>query len=232
MSTDFLRNRKVLLATAGVLILGLATWGVAALSRGNKTTLPKELSAAALKAEADPGKVMQRVHEAMERGNLTDEQRHEVWENAHTVMEAQMDKRLDEYFTANESQRPAILDRQLDEMQAHMREWQQRRGQSDRQGSDRGPASGQRGPANATASGRAGGPPRDHGPGFGGDHRGGGDHHWGPPTHEQRKQHFESRDPDRTARRTAYFAALSQRAEQRGIQMPWAMGPPHGGPGR
>jgi hypothetical protein len=229
-----LGKRKILLVPAAILVLGASVWGVAALAKGKKTTLPKEFSVAALKAvSADPGKVFARVHEAMNRTDLTDQQRHELHENVHQVMEAQMNERLDEYFKAPASDRQAILDRQLDEMQAHMREMQQRYGQSGRpnRGDDRrqnGP--GDAGPA-ATGTGGpnvAGGP---NGAG-GGPGQGWHDRHHGPSTRQERKLHSESHDPDQRAQMMAYRTALRKRAQERGIQMPFGMGPPRGGMGR
>lgn len=231
-------RRKILLASVVLLVLGLGTWGVAALSKGHKTTLPRELSPDALKAVSDdPGKVFERVHQAMESGKLTEEQRHELMQNVRSTMEAQMDKRMDEYFTAGEKEKQAILDRHIDEMQARMKEMEQRRARWNRDGTarsaDRGQPSGPPGggaggggAANAVASGApAAGNAPSGGPSWG-DRR-------GPPTRQERKMFMESRDPDKMARRMAYFAAIRQRAEQRGIQMPWpgGRGPGPGGPG-
>jgi hypothetical protein len=52
-------------------------------------------------------------------------------------------------------------------------------------------------------------------------------------TPEGRKQMSESRDPDRMARRMAYFGAILSRAKERGIEMPFPGGgrPPMGGMG-
>lgn len=211
MSTDFIRSRKGLFSIVVILALGGSVWGVARMSRSEKPTLPKELSAQALKAQADgdPAKLMNRVHDAMRNGNLTEQQRHELWQNVRQIHEAQMDKRIGEYFAAGTSQRQAILDRQLDEMQVRMREMEQRRAQWEQerqaQSANGQPAAGQNGTA---GNGPNGNRPGSH----------------GGPSHAQRKTHSESRDPDQTARRSAYFTALRQRADERGIQMPFFMG--------
>jgi hypothetical protein len=160
-------------------------------------------------------------------------------------MEEQMNKRLDAYFaTTDEKQRLAMLDRDIDEMQKRMKERQQREAQAGRTGGPnaRGPGGGGSGGSPGAASGTggsgggtgvargpqaSGGAPGTAGPGGGppGGWRGGG-----PPTREQQKMRTESRDPDQSARRMAYFTALRKRAEQRGIQMPmFGRGP--GGPG-
>ncbi|MBN1488448.1 MAG: hypothetical protein JXA69_00905 [Phycisphaerae bacterium] len=231
MSTAFLYNRKALLSAAGILVLGGGAWGVVALTSGPKSTLPEDLSVNALKAKAaeDPGKVFERVHDAMRREDLTEEQQHELRENAREVMDAQIEQRLDEYFVASQDQRKMILDRQLDEMQSRMKEWQQRRTERERDGAPQGERPRPSGAAPAAEPGSPGTTPQarpgpDDRSGRFGDRR-------GPPTQEQRKMRSESRDPDQRARRMAYFTALRKRAEERGIQMPFFGGGPGGGPG-
>jgi hypothetical protein len=167
----------------------------------------------------------------MESGKLNDQQRHELWGDVHNAMEQQMEKRMDTYFAAAPAQRTAILDQQIDEMQARMKEWQQRRtqdGQTPRDPNSRRLGDRTRRPEAPGTSGRPaaapGGspPPANAGGGPGGGPGGGGfrgDRH-GPPSREQRKDHFESRDPDSRARRMAYTSAMQARAQQRGIQMP------------
>ena len=127
-----------------------------------------------------------------------------------------MDQRMNEYFAAAEPQKLAILDSHLDEMQARVKEFQQRRAQRPQGESNRAAPAQPGGSAAPAVSGRPGGPDR-HGPG----------NSHGQPSRERRKAHSESRNPDSSARRNAYFAALNARAEQRGIQMPWG-GPGHG----
>lgn len=215
-SIGFLNRHKVLLTMIGILFVGGGVWGAIRLWPDNKSTLPKELSAEALAAESNnPGEVMERVHQAMAQGNLTEAQRHELWRNAHGVMEARMKQQLDEYFAADANERPAILDRHISEMQTRMRDWEQRR-------------PGDRRPPSGDGSGAApgGGSLTRAEPGPGGPGGPGGDRPFGPPTRERRKLHSESRDPDEMARRMAYFTALHKRAEERGIQMPGPPGPP------
>jgi hypothetical protein len=239
MSTEFLHNRKILIATIAVLTLGGVTWGVVAIAKNRKTAVPKEFTVDAMKAKSqDPGKVFEQIHQAMNRTDLTEEQKHAIRENAREVMEAQMDKRMDQYFTAtSDSQKQVILDEQIDEMQAHMKDWEQRRAQwqKDHPGETRGPGGGPGGPG-----GPPGGPPGGGSAGSttgqsGGPNAGPGDRH-GPGQHQpgaerqHQKMRTESRDPDRSARRMAYFTAMRQRAQQRGIQMPGFMGGDRGGP--
>jgi hypothetical protein len=134
-----------------------------------------------------------------------------------------MDKRIDEYFAAaTPAQRNAVLDRQIDEMQARMKEWQARRAQhanDDHGPGDRGPRSTPTASANRSSAQPASGGTTTARPAEGRR----GMHH--EPTRQERKTHSESRDPDKAAKRMAYFAAMRQRAEQRGVQMPFGHGP-------
>lgn len=135
MSTAFLGNRKTWLAAGA--------WGTAKRTKNRQPDVPRNLTVKALEVQAqsgDPGKVFHQVHEAMRSDTLTDEQKHAVIENAHRVMEQQMDKRLDEYFAAHEAQRVTILDKQLDKFKAREKEWEQRRAEHEKERAARGPA--------------------------------------------------------------------------------------------
>ncbi len=215
-------NRKtiVVLVAASLLVLGGAAFGVVSLVKARRSAVPAEFTIAALKADAkDPHKMFEKVHEAMSRPELSDQQREAIHDNARAVMEAQMDVRMNAYFAAPQAQRKAIIDRDLDEMQARMKEWQQRRPRDE---SGRAPGDRPQGSARRDAQ-APGSPPPGGGPQA--DRRGGprGDHNSTP---QERKTRSESRDPDKTARRTAYFTAMRQRAEERGIQMPFRGGGP------
>ena len=236
MDISFLGKRKVLLAGAAVLILGGGVWGVVALKSGTKSKLPKELQQAIKAGTNDPSKMREVIHTAMQNGNLTEEQRHELFSSVHGAFEQQTNKRLDEYFAAVPANRQAILDQHIDEMQARMKEGQQHRpqgvqgaagandrGRSGRQRSNAPAATGGSAPGATPSAAGAPGPGGGGNPGFRGDRR-------GTRTHEQRKDHFESRSPDDHARRLAYFTAMQARAKERGIQMPSPGG--RGGPGR
>jgi hypothetical protein len=215
------RRKIAVISLAALVLVACGAWGVVHLAGKDKgPDVPAEFTVEALKTKAqDPGQMFEQMHQAMQRTDLTEEQRHAIHENLRAVMEVQMDKRLDEYFTAPPAQQKAVLDRHLNEMQTRMKEWQQRRaerGEPARPGEPR-PGSGQ----------AAGSPPPGPGAqaaGAQGGRPGGPDGRRGPPTREERKTHSESRDPDKMARRIAYFTAMRERAEERGIQLPF--GPP------
>jgi hypothetical protein len=220
--SDVLKKPKVLLSLLAVLLLGGAVWGYTVHARNKKSAVPKEFTADALKSESDPGKAWEKVHQAMDRTDLTDEQKHQIRENAHNVWEARMDQRMDDYFNAPANQKQAILDRHLDEMQARMKDWEKRRAEHDAQRTAAGGAQ----TADASGAGRNGPPggPGNQAGGRPGDTGGRGPGRGGPPSREQRKSHSEARNPDQQARRMAYFGAMQQRAQQRGMQMPFGGG--------
>lgn len=223
MSADALKNRWVILSAVAVLLVGGGAWGLTAYARHKRSAVPKEFTAVALKNEQDPGKMFEKVHQAMERTDLTDQQKHAIRENAHDAMESRMEARMNEYFQASGAQKQAVLDRHLNEMVVRMKEMEKRRAEWQAKngtfqlagGPGGGPPwmrGGQGGPAAGPGSnGQAAG-------GAGGDRRGGNS---GDSQRDRRKQWTESRDPDQHARRMAYFTAMQQRAKQRGIEMPF-----------
>lgn len=236
MNTGILLQKKVILPVVSLLVLVRGVWAVVG-TRDHTPSVPKEFRPESLKAVAnqDPRQMFERAREAMNDPKLTEEQRHQIWENMHQVREEQENRRLDEYFAAPETQRVAILDRDIDEMLPRMREMEKRRAEWQRTLATN--------PAAEPPWGRFG--PRDRRPGEQGVRGGAGGgtqaaagqgNAAGPqqqaqrpsPTREQRKARSESRSPDQGARRMTYMTALRKRAEQRGIQMP-RFGPPGGG---
>jgi len=192
----------------GVVVLGGAVWvfvGGATKDSANPLHLPENLTTAALKKKAaeDPVAVGRTIMSTFDRDDLTAEQRRAVRRSAREVFMSQIDKRVDEYFAASEDEKLAVLDRQIDEWQARsakMQEmWAERRRQREARRKENGDDS-----------------PQDRRGRFGGQNR------------EERKARSENRDPDKGARRMAYFQAARSRASERGIQMPGG----RGGPGR
>lgn len=244
MSTAKLRNWKVWVPALVVpMLLGGTVWAVAAHRRaqGQKDILPKELSAEALKAETNPGKIFEKIHNAAHQGNFTEEQRQQLRDNARSVVEARIDQRMNTYFAAKtDDEKNAILDRDIEDFQKFTKQMQERRAQWQREhpgeiprgffgrpgGGPPGPStsgspsasSGGSSPSGASAN--AGAPAQDGGrDGF----RGGGR---GAPTRQERKMRSESRSPDQRAKMMAYFSALHTRAQKRGITIP-SFGGPH-----
>jgi len=221
---DLTKRQSALVAACAVLV-GAVVFAVVALTGDDKAELPKELSKEALQAAMEnPEQMREKMREAFERQDLTDQQRAQLRQNIRQVMFQQMNQRLDEYFTADKSARQAILDRHLDEMQKRMKEWQQNERRNPRDGENRRSSAGTGRPGDGSGRGPGMG---SGGPG-GGRGRGGFDRdgRGGIPPSEMRKQRSESRDPDAHARRMAYFTALRQRAEERGIEMSSFRGPP------
>jgi hypothetical protein len=149
----------------------------------------------------------QKIREQMQRDDLSDEQRRALREQMRAAMEARMDNRLMEYFSAPEPERAAVLDRHIDEFQKEMQEWERRRQEREQREAARGPDT-------QPAAERRGRP------------------NFAAMTQQERKERMEGRSPDRQAQMMAYFTALRARAEARGIELPqWGPGRMGGGPG-
>ena len=134
-------NPKVtwLLIGGATCALGAGTWIMvgrdgAAASTG--VPIPAEFSKEALQAKMAEGPggfgVMR---EAMEREDLTEEQRRQIGENARSVFRERMDATMAEYFNAQtEEDKNAVLDQQIDQFQnrpqpteEQRKEWEKRR---------------------------------------------------------------------------------------------------------
>lgn len=193
-----------------VLIVGGVVWGWTRSSDSRQSTLPKELSVASLKAQiADPAAAGETIRNTFERDDLTEEQRRELRGNMRQVFQAMMDEHVNEYFSATEEEKLAVLDKHIDEMQKHMERWRERREQWEKERKEKGEAEPTAEEREARWRERA-----------------------GSQTQGQRKEQSESRNPDDMARRMAYFSAVHQRMSARGIEMPWGRGGGPGGPGR
>jgi hypothetical protein len=199
MDTSFLSSPKMI-AVAIVVMLGAGAgvWGLTR-SRGEpeppKVAVPKEFEVETLK-QADPRQGFDVMRQAMERQDLTDEQRRQIGENMREVWEARMDQRIDEYFKAPEDKRKELLDRDIDEMQERWKEMERRRAEN--------PPDPNREQNRDRMRGMWGG---------------------GNPSREERKTRSESRNPDQRARRMAYRHAMENRMAERGIQRPQWGGP-------
>jgi len=203
---------------AAAFVAAGSVWAIVAWSGGagaNPSSLPGELTVAALKkqGEEDPVKAAETIFRSFDQEDLTEEQRRELRRNAREVREAEMDKRVDEYFNASEEERQAVLDRQIDDMarfREQMREsWERRRAENEARRAEDGQQ------PNEEQARRE---------------------RWRPMggTAQERKERSEGRDPDKMARRISYFDAVRKRMQARGMEMPagpGGFGGP-GGPGR
>jgi hypothetical protein len=88
--------------------------------------LPPDLVQKLQASSADPHAMRETMHETMQRTDLTDAQREEIMHRMREAGRQRFDKRVDEYMAAADDQKQAILDRQIDEMQAEMREHEER----------------------------------------------------------------------------------------------------------
>jgi hypothetical protein len=142
----------------------------------------------------------EKLFDAMRKPDLSEKERDELRHKMHEAFEARMEERTDEYFKAPEDQRLVILDRHIDEMLKEQEEREARRREREE---------------------REGPPPEDRAGPTSRPWRGPGD-----MTPQERKTRSETRNPDESARRMAYFQAMRERMEARGVQ------PPHGPGGR
>jgi hypothetical protein len=198
-----------IIAVAGAVVLGASVWGITSFAKRTDAspTLPPELTVEGLKAQrGEPGKLMEVMRGAMDREDLTEEQRRQIRENMREVMQSTMRERVDEYFNASEDEKQAVLDRHIDEFQQIREQWERRAKEREKETDEQRKA-------------------RE-------DRRGGRS----APTQEERKARSESRNPDQMARGMAYFGAMQARMAERGIKSPGpGFGPGgggRGGPGR
>jgi hypothetical protein len=188
-------------------VLGGSAWAVfrGPRAKAGGVVIPPGMSVDSLKAKVqEPDKLRETIRDTMQREDLTDEQRRQIAENMRTVWEGEMQKRVDEYFAASEEEKTAVLDRQLDEWRERMKDWEQRRKEEEKKDGEK---------ARDDQSRRFAGM-------FGQQQ-----------TREQRKDRSETRNPDQMGRQMAYFAAMRNRAAERGINMPMGGGGFRGGPG-
>ena len=195
-------GQVVAMVSAGAIVSAVSLWALVGRSGSSDqdgSGLPENLSLAALtkQAENDPGAMRRTIRETMDREDLTDEQRRQARRNMRRVWQGRLDKNVEEYLAASEEEKQAVLDRQIDEFQERMAEWEKQREARRRE---------------REANGEEGRQDRRE-RGWGGRGR--------SMTRDERKQRSESRDPDRMGRRMAYFSAMRKRMQERGVEMPF-----------
>jgi hypothetical protein len=146
--------------------------------------------------------------------DLTDAQRDLMRRNMMEIMEGEMDRRINEYWAAPESDRQAVLDKHIDEMVERAPKWMEamrkmREAEREKE-------------KDANSNG-------DGSNGNGGERRRGG---WGRGgfSKEQQRQRVEGRTAESQMKRMSYMAAAWARANDRGVRLPMMHGP-GGGPG-
>jgi pyruvate/2-oxoglutarate dehydrogenase complex dihydrolipoamide acyltransferase (E2) component len=204
---DWNSPKSWLIIAGSVVVLGGGAWGLSSYWKSAPAgpAVPKDFSVASLKVTAaeEPGKLMDKVRESMDRDDLSEEQRRKIGENVREVWQTRMRESVDEYFNASDEEKNAVLDRHLEEFQKAMQAMEERRKEWEKEREN--DKDGER------------------------ERRGRG--MFGPQTQEERKAQSESRNPDQMARAMAYFAAVQKRAQERGMKLPQG-GPGRGrGPG-
>ncbi len=198
---------------AGVAVASVGVWYAVARAGDAGPQVPEGYSVEDIQATADdPAKAVAKANEFFQRTDLTEEQRHAVFENMRQVMEERLDNNIDEWTAAAPDQKLAVLDQHIDQMQAFMKEMEKHRAEWEKRREEER----KRREAERSRDGNDNQAEGDRGPGGRWRER--------MATPQGRKQATESRDPDQTARRMGYFSAMMGRMKARGIDMPFGPG--------
>jgi len=165
--------------------------------------VPGEFTVAALKA-APPEQAFDSFRKAMEREDLTEEQRRQIMENGREAMEQRMDERMTEYFSAPEPERKRILDKSIDEFEKMRKDREAREAEREKMSEE------DREKERQKWRERMGNRDKEM-------------------TQAERKNRSETRSADKMGKRMAYISAISARMKERGIEPPQRG--PFGGPG-
>ncbi len=136
----------------------------------------------------------------LQKEGLGEEERRAARREMGQAFRAALDDNVREYFAAGEEDRVAILDRQIDAFTERMKAWEARRAEREARRAKEAKEGGAKEGDEGVREGRRGS--------------------FANSTREERKDRAESRDPDQSARRMAYFSAVRKRAQERGIEMP------------
>ena len=209
----------VVILGGGALFAGLLTDpDVAALASGDSDQVVSALTRMdqdKLASDADARKKARQtlrdgsredMFKKMREKNLSDEERHRLMENMHTLMREEMAEKAEKFAKATPEEQVAMLDKDIDEMMARRAEWEKRRAEWDKQrkkdssdeDKDKDKQRERRGPRQRTT--------------------------------QERKSQMEGGNPDQRAKTRKYFRALMARAKERGVSM--GRGGPGGGRGR
>lgn len=111
------RNKKTLfIAALAALLLGAGAWAYASRAKPEVQ---------------DPAKLMDKMREIRERKDLTDDQKHKLFEENRPAMELAFNKRIDDWYSApTKEAKNAILDKNIDEREKRRKEMEARRDSS------------------------------------------------------------------------------------------------------
>lgn len=154
--------------------------------------------------------VIDKFRDQMRREDLTDEERRKLGESMRATWEAEMQKRVDEYFNADPAERDAILDKHIDEMEEFRKHMDDRRAKEEEEAKEEGKSEEEVEEEREKEREKW----RDR---------------MRSRSRDERKADSETRDPNQMAQRMAYFSAMRKQMEKRGVKMPF--GPGGRGPG-
>lgn len=192
VETDVMKRWRILICMMlGILLLGGTFWGLRP-SKDGDDEVPEEFSVAKIRREMDEPGGTDRLFKSDVYEQLTDEQQKQVARNKEEAFYQQFLARVDAYFAADESEREALLDAHLDEMEAEGK-WKQVKNEKKSGKYQTRSESAKK----KLAKGRASGVGES------------------VLTREQRRAKSESINPDEMARMWAYKQALERRALDR-----------------
>ena len=219
MSASELITSKGFIVVGALLLSGVGVWAYTGYTAQPESTLPEDLQVEALKKDVeDPSKMMDKMREARNRDDLSEEQQRELRDNVRSVFEETMNRRMDQYFTAAPEEQTALLDEQIDQFQEMAADWERRREEwrKEREARDKERAENKE-------AGKEDGEQ---------DRRQEWRDRMANMDRTERRERSQSRDPNQTARRMAYFNAMQKRAAERGVKMPFGRGGRGGSSGR
>lgn len=195
----------IVLSAAG----GVWAWsahGSKADDGGVPSDLTKEKLVAASKE--NPGQMFDKMRDAMDRKDLTEEQKRQIGENMRAVRDALIQEHVDEYFAAKEKDRASILDKHIEEFEKFRKEQEER--DARREAEDA--AKDKDKPEEEKEKDRD-------------KMREEMRKRYADRTQAQRKTDSETRNPNQMAQRMAYMSAMHKQMEARGIKPPqWGRG--------
>lgn len=156
--------------------------------------IPPEFTKEALK-NMPPDQAFENFRKAMDREDLTEEQKEQIRENGREIMEQRMDERIDEYFNAPEGEKNKVLDKSIDEFEKMRKEREARDAEREKMSEEDREKERQKW--------------RDR-----------MKDREGSRTQAERKNRSESRSADKMGKRMAYFSAVANRMKERGMEPP------------
>ncbi len=197
-------NKLWIVGGIGAVVIGASVWGITSRYKKVDATpvLPKELTVDGMKEQrGEPWRMRDTLREAMDREDLTEEQKRQIGTNMREVWRSMMRERVDEYYAATDEEKLAVLDRQIDQIEKFREGMESRQTERKKEGEQGREEREQLWRQTMRSQSK-----------------------------EDRKERSESRNPDEMARTMSYLGTMWARMAERGIKPPEG-GPGRGGRG-